>query len=158
RVSRKDLPAPRRPVLHGMPRHDRGARSGDRGAHHLRLVAGAASPQARAARPARLGRIVTPDVGGGFGPKGSFYAEYGALAAAAIMLRRPLKWIEDRKENFVATQQERDQYWDVEIAVDGDARILGIRGKLVHDSGAYMPWGVVLPWIAATTVPGPYVI
>jgi carbon-monoxide dehydrogenase large subunit len=103
-------------------------------------------------------RIVTPDVGGGFGPKGSFYAEYGALAAAAMALRRPIKWIEDRKENFVSTQQERDQYWDVEIAVDRDARILGIRGKLVHDSGAYMPWGVVLPWIAATTVPGPYVI
>src|SRR6185312_14388307 len=99
-----------------------------------------------------------PDVGGGFGPKGSFYAEYGALAAAAMILRRPLKWIEDRKENFVATQQERDQYWDMEIAIDRDARILGIRGKLTHDSGAYMPWGVVLPWIAATTVPGPYVI
>jgi carbon-monoxide dehydrogenase large subunit len=103
-------------------------------------------------------RIVTPDVGGGFGPKGSFYAEYGALAAAAVRLRRPLKWIEDRKENFVSTQQERDQYWDLEIAVDKDARILGIRGKLTHDSGAYLPWGVVLPWIAATTVPGPYVI
>ena len=103
-------------------------------------------------------RIVTPDVGGGFGPKGSFYAEYGALAAAAMALRRPLKWIEDRQENFLSTQQERDQYWDVEIATDADARILGIRGKLVHDSGAYMPWGVVLPWIAATTVPGPYVI
>ncbi|HEU5276450.1 MAG TPA: xanthine dehydrogenase family protein molybdopterin-binding subunit [Xanthobacteraceae bacterium] len=103
-------------------------------------------------------RIVTPDVGGGFGPKGSFYAEYGALAAAAMQLRRPLKWIEDRKENFVSTQQERDQYWDVEIAVDKDARILGIRGTIKHDAGAYMPWGVVLPWIAATTVPGPYVI
>src|SRR5262249_48334600 len=102
-------------------------------------------------------RLATPDVGGGFGPKGSFYAEYGALAAAAMLLRRPLKWIEDRKENFVSTQQERDQYWDVEIAVDRDARILGIRGKLTHDAGAYMPWGVVLPWIAATTVPGPYV-
>jgi carbon-monoxide dehydrogenase large subunit len=103
-------------------------------------------------------RIVTPDVGGGFGPKGSFYAEYGALGAAALSLRRPVKWIEDRRENFLSTQQERDQYWDVEIAVDRDARILGLRGTLVHDAGAYMPWGVVLPWIAATSVPGPYVI
>jgi carbon-monoxide dehydrogenase large subunit len=103
-------------------------------------------------------RIVTPDVGGGFGPKGSFYAEYGAIAAAALQLRRPVKWIEDRRENFLSTQQERDQYWDVEIAVDRDARILGVRGSLVHDAGAYMPWGVVLPWIAATSVPGPYVI
>src|SRR5215470_387627 len=103
-------------------------------------------------------RIVTPDVGGGFGPKGSFYAEYGALAATALALRRPVKWIEDRRENFLSTQQERDQYWDVEIAVDNDARILGLRGTMVHDAGAYMPWGVVLPWIAATSVPGPYVI
>lgn len=103
-------------------------------------------------------RIVTPDVGGGFGPKGSFYAEYGALAACAMSLRRPVKWIEDRHENFLSTQQERDQYWDMEIAVDKDAKILGVRGKLIHDAGAYIPWGVVLPWIAATTVPGPYVI
>jgi carbon-monoxide dehydrogenase large subunit len=103
-------------------------------------------------------RIVTPDVGGGFGPKGSFYAEYGALAAAALQIRRPIKWIEDRHENFLSTQQERDQYWDMEIAVDGQARILGVRGKLVHEAGAYTPWGIVLPWIAATSVPGPYVI
>src|SRR6195256_5966044 len=75
-----------------------------------------------------------------------------------MKLRQPLKWIEDRKENFVSTQQERDQYWDVEIAVDADARILGVRGTMIHDAGAYMPWGVVLPWIAATSVPGPYVI
>ena len=103
-------------------------------------------------------RIVTPDVGGGFGPKGSFYAEYGALAATALKLRAPIKWIEDRRENFLSTQQERDQYWDVEIALDDDARILGLRGTMIHDSGGYMPWGVVLPWIAATSVPGPYVI
>jgi aerobic carbon-monoxide dehydrogenase large subunit len=103
-------------------------------------------------------RIVTPDVGGGFGPKGSFYAEYGALAAAALALNAPIKWIEDRRENFLATQQERDQHWDMEIAVDREARILGVRGSLVHEAGAYMPWGVVLPWIAATSVPGPYVI
>jgi aerobic carbon-monoxide dehydrogenase large subunit len=103
-------------------------------------------------------RIVTPDVGGGFGPKGSFYAEYGALAAAALKLRAPIKWIEDRRENFLSTQQERDQHWDMEIAVDDEARILGVRGTLTHEAGAYMPWGVVLPWIAATSVPGPYVI
>src|SRR6202045_3218579 len=103
-------------------------------------------------------RIVTPDVGGGFGPKGSFYAEYGALAAAALALRAPIKWIEDRHENFLSTQQERDQHWDMEIAVDDEARILGVRGTLTHEAGAYMPWGGVLPWLAASSVPGPYVI
>ena len=103
-------------------------------------------------------RVITNDVGGGFGPKGSFYVEYGALAAATMAVRKPVKWIEDRRENFVATQQERDQYWDMEVAVDDNAKLLGLRGRLVHDGGAYVTWGLVLPWIAATSVIGPYVL
>jgi carbon-monoxide dehydrogenase large subunit len=103
-------------------------------------------------------RVITPDVGGGFGPKGAIYPEYPTVAICAKALGRPVKWIEDRRENFVATHQERDQYWDVEIAVDAKAKILGLRGQLIHDTGAYLPWGLVLPWIAATTVPGPYVV
>ena len=79
-------------------------------------------------------RVVTPDVGGGFGPKLVFYPEDAAVALAAILLRRPVKWIEDRREHFVATTQERDQYWDVEIAVDAQARILGVRGTLLARS------------------------
>lgn len=103
-------------------------------------------------------RVIAPEVGGGFGPKGAFYCEYGAVAAAAQAFRRPVKWIEDRRENFYVTHQERDQWWDLEIAVDNDGKLLGLRGRLVHDNGAYIPWGLVLPWIAATTVPGPYVL
>jgi aerobic carbon-monoxide dehydrogenase large subunit len=103
-------------------------------------------------------RVITPDVGGGFGPKGAFYPEYVNVSVAARKLGRPVKWIEDRRENFMATHQERDQYWDVEIAVDANAKILGVRGQLIHETGAYVPWGIVLPWITATTVPGPYVI
>jgi carbon-monoxide dehydrogenase large subunit len=103
-------------------------------------------------------RVITPDVGGGFGPKGSVYSEYPTITACAKLLGRPVKWIEDRRENFLATNMERDQYWDVEIAVDANAKILGVRGRLVHEAGAYLPAGVVLPWIAATTVPGPYVV
>jgi carbon-monoxide dehydrogenase large subunit len=103
-------------------------------------------------------RAIAPDIGGGFGPKQSFYPEYLAVAVAAMKLARPIKWIEDRRENFIATNQERDQYWDMEIAVDKDARLLGLRGEMVHDCGAYIPWGIILPWIAATTVPGPYVL
>ncbi|HMI95591.1 MAG TPA: xanthine dehydrogenase family protein molybdopterin-binding subunit [Micropepsaceae bacterium] len=103
-------------------------------------------------------RVITPDVGGGFGPKGALYPEYPCVAVAAQLLGRPVKWIEDRRENFVATHQERDEYWDVEIAVDKDAKIRGLRGRMVHDEGAYLPWGLTVPWIAATTVPGPYVI
>jgi aerobic carbon-monoxide dehydrogenase large subunit len=102
--------------------------------------------------------VITPDVGGGFGPKGAIYPEYPCVAACAKMLGRPVKWIEDRRENFACTHQERDQAWDMELAADRDGKILALRGRLVHDTGAYVPWGLVLPWIAATTVPGPYVI
>jgi len=97
-------------------------------------------------------RVVTPDVGGGFGPKLVFYPEDVVTALAALLVGRPVKWIEDRREHFVATTQERDQYWEVEIAVDGNARILGIRGDLIHDHGAYTARGVNLPHNSAETV------
>ena len=102
--------------------------------------------------------IAPPDVGGGFGPKGMYYQEQFCAAAAARQLGRPVKWTEDRRENFIATYQERDQYWDVEVAVDGDGKLRGIRGRLIHDSGAYLPWGIITPFISSTTIPGPYVL
>ena len=71
-------------------------------------------------------RVITPDVGGGFGPKAGFYPEYAALCAAALKLHRPIKWIEDRRENFMATNQERDQHWDLDIAVEADGKIRGL--------------------------------
>ncbi|HYA06732.1 MAG TPA: xanthine dehydrogenase family protein molybdopterin-binding subunit [Xanthobacteraceae bacterium] len=103
-------------------------------------------------------RIIAPDVGGGFGPKAIFYPEEAAIPAAALKLGRPVKWIEDRREHFLTATQERDQHWEAAIAVDADGRILGVRGRLLHDSGAFMPWGVIMPYIAAVTVPGPYVV
>jgi aerobic carbon-monoxide dehydrogenase large subunit len=103
-------------------------------------------------------RVIAPDVGGGFGPKAIFYGEDAAVAVAAIKLRRPVKWIEDRREHFLSTTQERDQYWSLEIALDSGGKLLGVRGHMLHDTGAYLPWGVVMPFIAATTVPGPYVL
>ena len=103
-------------------------------------------------------RVIAPDVGGGFGPKAIFYGEDAAVAAAAMRLTRPVKWIEDRREHFLSTTQERDQYWSIEVALDGNAKLLGVRGEMLHDTGAYLPWGVVMPYIAATTVPGPYVL
>jgi carbon-monoxide dehydrogenase large subunit len=103
-------------------------------------------------------RVITPDVGGGFGPKYCCYPEDVAIPAAALLLRRPLKWIEDRRETFVSSVQERDQYWSIEIAVDGRAKILGIRGRLVHDQGAYAPKAVNLPYNSATAMTGPYIV
>lgn len=103
-------------------------------------------------------RVIAPNTGGGFGSKVQAYPEHIATAAAAMLTKRPVKYIEDRREHFLSTHQERDQLWAVEIAVDGDGKVLGVRGNLMHDSGAYLPWGVITPFISATTMPGPYVV
>ncbi len=103
-------------------------------------------------------RVVTPDVGGGFGPKFVFYSEEVVVPLAARLLARPVKWIEDRREHFTATTQERDQHWQVEAAADGDGRLIALRGSLVHDHGAYTPYGVNLPYNSATNLLGPYVL
>jgi aerobic carbon-monoxide dehydrogenase large subunit len=103
-------------------------------------------------------RVIAPFVGGGFGTKAPFYAEEIVIPVAAMKLGRPVKWTEDRREHFLSATQERDQYWQVAIAVDGDGNILGLRGKMIHDNGAYLPWGIIAPYIAATTFPGPYVV
>jgi carbon-monoxide dehydrogenase large subunit len=103
-------------------------------------------------------RFIAPDVGGGFGPKAIFYAEEAVIPAAAMKLGRPVKWTEDRREHFLCANQERDQHWRVAIAVDKDGRIEGVRGTLLHDTGAFLPWGIIMPYIAGATMPGPYVI
>jgi aerobic carbon-monoxide dehydrogenase large subunit len=103
-------------------------------------------------------RVIAPFVGGGFGTKAPFYAEEIVIPVAALKLGRPVKWIEDRREHFLSATMERDQYWKVAIAVDRDGRIHGLRGTMIHDNGAYLPWGIIAPYIAATTFPGPYVV
>ena len=69
--------------------------------------------------------MVAPDIGGGFGPKLCVYSEDIAVVAAAKLMRRPIKWIEDRREHFTNAAQERDQYWSVEIAVAADGKSAG---------------------------------
>jgi carbon-monoxide dehydrogenase large subunit len=101
-------------------------------------------------------RVVTPDLGGGFGPKLVSYSEDVVIGVAALITGRPVKWIEDRREHFIATTQERDQYWDIEIAVDAEAHILGVRGSFIHDHGAYTARGVNLGSNSAETVTLPY--
>ncbi|MFY0611441.1 MAG: xanthine dehydrogenase family protein molybdopterin-binding subunit [Hyphomicrobiaceae bacterium] len=97
-----------------------------------------------------------PDLGGGFGPKLITYPEEIAVALAALLTGRPVKWIEDRREHFVASTQERDQVWDMSMALASDGRILGIRGSMVHDHGAYTARGLNIPYGAGVTVPLPY--
>ena len=101
-------------------------------------------------------RVAAPAVGGGFGPKLVTYPEEVATALAALILDAPVKWIEDRREHFTATTQERDQYWSVEAAFDGDGRLRGVRGSMVHDHGAYTARGANLPYESALTVTLPY--
>ncbi|MCK9908807.1 xanthine dehydrogenase family protein molybdopterin-binding subunit [Microbacteriaceae bacterium K1510] len=103
-------------------------------------------------------RVVAPDVGGGFGPKLVFYPEEAAVAIAALALKKPVRWIEDRREHFISTTQERDQYWDAEIALDADAKILGVRGTLLHDHGAYTARGLTVPQGAVASLSLAYVV
>jgi carbon-monoxide dehydrogenase large subunit len=103
-------------------------------------------------------RVIAPDVGGGFGPKGIVYQEEAVLPALSRLLGRPVRWTEDRREHFVATTQERDQIWEMEAAAKADGRLLAVRGSMLHDNGAYVPHGVVNPLISSTTLPGPYLL
>ena len=102
-------------------------------------------------------RVIAPFVGGGFGPKiMMFYPEEVLLPWAAIKLRRPIKWIEDRREHFVATTHERGQIHDAEIALTRDGRVLGIKDIFLHDTGAYDPYGLTVPINSQCTLLGPY--
>jgi carbon-monoxide dehydrogenase large subunit len=102
-------------------------------------------------------RVVAPFIGGGFGPKiMMFYPEEMLVPWLAIQLDRPVKWIEDRAENFLATTHERNQIHEAEIALTGEGVILGVRDVFLHDSGAYDPYGLTVPINSQCTLLGPY--
>ncbi len=104
-------------------------------------------------------RVVAPFIGGGFGPKiMMFYPEEVLVPWAAIRLDRPVKWIEDRTEHFLATTHERGQVHDAEMALTKDGRILGIRDVFLHDTGAYDPYGLTVPINSQCTLLGVYVV
>jgi aerobic carbon-monoxide dehydrogenase large subunit len=102
-------------------------------------------------------RVIAPFIGGGFGPKiMMFYPEEVLVPWVAMQLNRPVKWIEDRAENFYATTQERGQLHDAEIALTSDGRILGVHDVFLHDAGAYAPYGLTVPINSQCTLLGPY--
>ncbi len=101
-------------------------------------------------------RVIAPDVGGGFGPKGGIYAEEYVIAALALRLSAPVKWIETRREHFVATHQQRDMNASLEVAASSAGVLLGLRGHLLHDNGAYVPYGLLLPLTCLQLIQGPY--
>jgi carbon-monoxide dehydrogenase large subunit len=101
--------------------------------------------------------LIENDVGGGFGARGEFYPEDFLIPFAARHLGRPVRWIEDRRENFIAMNQARETDCDVEIACRRDGTILGLRGEVFVDLGAYIrTTGLIAPRTAAQFFSGPY--
>ena len=101
--------------------------------------------------------VVAPDVGGGFGVKlPVFYPEEILVPWAARRLGAPVKFIEDRLEHFVASNHERAQWHEVRVGFDEEGRILALHDEFIHDAGAYCPYGIIIPIVTASRLPGPY--
>jgi aerobic carbon-monoxide dehydrogenase large subunit len=102
-------------------------------------------------------RMVENDVGGGFGVRGEFYPEDFLIPFAARLTRRPVKWIEDRREHLLATNHARDVACEIEIACDRDGTILALRGHAEADVGAYLRTnGATAARNTAQVLSGPY--
>ena len=109
--------------------------------------------------PERQIRVIAPDVGGGFGLKCVVSREEVAVAAAALRLRRPVRWTEDRQENLTAAFHGHEQRYQVRAAFDDDGRILALDALIDCDTGAYSVFPftcAVEPLMAATELPGVY--
>ncbi len=101
-------------------------------------------------------RVIMNDVGGGFGQKMFVLPDELAVVIAGRALGRPVKWIEDRRENLMADQHARQDRMTLSIAVDGDGRILGVRGELTEDVGAFAAAGSSTIGFVPMMFPGPY--
>jgi carbon-monoxide dehydrogenase large subunit len=107
-------------------------------------------------RPEHSVRVVAPDVGGGFGEKGGLYPEEIAISYLAILLGRPVKWVEERWENMLAFHG-RGHTVDVEAAVKRDGTLLGLRVQIVADLGAYFLLSTpTVPILTSHRLSGPY--
>lgn len=104
-------------------------------------------------------RVVAEDVGGGFGSKSRTFPEEIVVSHASRLLRRPVKWIEDRLENFHATTHSRDIEAEIEIGCDGDGRFTGLRADLVLDVGGYVHTsGIITAEVAAFCLGAGYLL
>lgn len=101
-------------------------------------------------------RVVAPPMGGSFGS--GLYSEDILVAYLALFLRRPVRWIEDRRENLANARHARDQIHDVEVGFDDDGRILAIRDRFIMDCGAYNPYAVTISYNVAANLRGQYKI
>ena len=149
----------------GVPLETRGAIARFDEAHDILELHGAAKvPHWNRDTIARMLRRKTESVqlheghvGGGFGVRGEIYPEDILVCAAALKFRRPIKWIEDRREHLIATNHSREQTHRVRAAVDAQGHILAIEDEFFHDNGAYMrTHAATVPDLAAAMLPGPY--
>ncbi|MEA2321857.1 MAG: aerobic carbon-monoxide dehydrogenase large subunit [Solirubrobacteraceae bacterium] len=103
-------------------------------------------------------RCIEGDVGGGFGARGEFYPEDYLIPWLAIELGRPVKWIEDRRENLIALNHSREQDWEIEMAAEADGTLLAFRAKAWFNQGAYIRThgSVLLCELMLNHIPGPY--
>src|SRR5438132_3294048 len=108
------------------------------------------------ALPEHAVRVVTQDIGGGFGPKAIVYAEDILIPLLARALGRAVRFVETRREHFLSVTQERDQWHDGELGRTAEGRVVAIRDSFVHDCGAFVSWGVIVPILTSVSVPGPY--
>jgi CO/xanthine dehydrogenase Mo-binding subunit len=101
--------------------------------------------------------VVAPDVGGAFGVKGMrFYSEEVVVPWAARRLGQPVRWTEDRREHFIGSKHERKQIHHVRVGFDGDGRLLAMDVRFVHDNGAFLPYGLIVPLNTVAHLQGPY--
>ncbi|MCW5886782.1 MAG: xanthine dehydrogenase family protein molybdopterin-binding subunit [Anaerolineales bacterium] len=101
--------------------------------------------------------FIEPDVGGGFGARGEFYPEDFLVPFATIMVGRPVKWIETRREHFLSINHSRGQTWEIAIAASKDGLLLGIEASVLHDQGAYVrTHGTVVPTLSTAHLTGAY--
>jgi aerobic carbon-monoxide dehydrogenase large subunit len=103
-------------------------------------------------------RVVAEDVGGGFGAKGSAFPEEVLTAIAASRLKRPAKWVASRSEDGATTAQGHGSVIEIEMAADRDGKLLGLRGRLLHDLGAYSGSGSGQPDIIVSHMLSAYVL
>ena len=85
-------------------------------------------------------RVIAPDIGGGFGGKNRIMPEDVAIAALAMKVGHPVRWIEDRREHLLASPHARDHTYDLTICAERDGTLLGIEGDIYIDAGAYALW------------------
>ena len=101
--------------------------------------------------------VVTPDVGGGFGVKIVHpWPEEVLVPWAAIRLGREVKWVEDRREHFISAAHERAQEHTVRVGFDAAGHLRGLDVRFLHDNGAYIPYGLIVPIVTSTQLLGPY--